>query len=82
MNENRDNQTYCHQTREGIHLPEVLGWRGKGVSYRAGAAASQATGSWLHFSVCKVKFLKLAALVVMVTWTVVSEHFRKSFEIA
>lgn len=56
--------------------------RGEGVSCRADAAALQGTGSWRHFSVCKVKFLKVTALVVTVTWTVVSEHFRKSFEIA
>lgn len=75
-------------TREGRHLPvpaRVVKMEGKGgcsgSACRADAAASWGGGSRHCFSVCKVKFLKVTALVIMLTWTVVSEHFQESLKL-
>lgn len=52
-----------------------------GSECRAAAAASWGGGSRHRFSVCKVKFLKVTALVIVLPQTVVSEHFQKSLRL-
>lgn len=71
-------------TRAGRHLPApaaaVVGEKG-GCSGSVCSAPSWGGGSRHRFSVCKVKFLKVAALVIVLTQTVVAEHFWKSLRL-